>query len=31
MKTFNEEELDVKIVVFDSVIDHIIRIDRVLK
>lgn len=28
---FNEEKLDVPIVVFDSVLDHIIRIDRVLK
>lgn len=31
MKTFNEEQLDVQIVVFDSVIDHILRIDRVLR
>jgi dynein heavy chain 1 len=29
--TFNEEELDVPLVVFDSVVDHILRIDRVLK
>jgi len=29
--TFNEEELDVSLVVFDSVVDHILRIDRVLK
>ena len=28
---FNEEELSVPLVVFDSVIDHILRIDRVLK
>lgn len=31
MKIFNEEQLDVHIVVFDSVIDHILRIDRVLR
>lgn len=31
LKTFNEEEYDVQLVVFDSVLDHIIRIDRVLK
>mmetsp|Transcript_42600 Transcript_42600/g.49774 ORF Transcript_42600/g.49774 Transcript_42600/m.49774 type:complete len:235 (-) Transcript_42600:576-1280(-) len=28
---FNEEELDVPLVVFDSVVDHVLRIDRVLK
>lgn len=31
LSKFNEEELDVPLVVFDSVIDHILRIDRVLK
>ncbi len=31
LKTFYEEELDVKLVVFDSVLDHICRIDRVLR
>ena len=31
LHTFNEEELDVPLVVFDSVVDHILRIDRVLK
>jgi dynein heavy chain 1 len=31
LKTFNEEECDVKLVVFDSVLDHITRIDRVLR
>jgi dynein heavy chain 1 len=31
LKVFFEEELNVKLVVFDSVIDHILRIDRVLK
>jgi dynein heavy chain 1, cytosolic len=31
LKTFNEEEYDVQLVVFDSVLDHITRIDRVLK
>jgi dynein heavy chain 1 len=30
MKVFNEEELNVPIVVFDEVIDHVLRIDRVL-
>jgi dynein heavy chain 1 len=29
--TFYEEELNVPLVVFDSVIDHILRIDRVLR
>jgi dynein cytoplasmic 1 heavy chain len=28
---FNEEELDVKLVIFDEVLDHILRIDRVLR
>ena len=31
LKTFNEEELSVPIVVFDSVLDHVLRIDRVLR
>jgi dynein heavy chain 1 len=31
LKTFYEEELNVQLVVLDSVIDHILRIDRVLK
>ena len=31
LRTFNEEELDVPLVVFDSVVDHVLRIDRVLK
>lgn len=31
LKTFYEEELNVQLVVFDTVIDHILRIDRVLK
>jgi dynein heavy chain 1 len=31
LKDFYEEELNVQLVVFDSVIDHILRIDRVLK
>jgi dynein heavy chain 1 len=31
LRTFYEEELNVQLVVFDSVIDHILRIDRVLK
>ena len=31
LKTFAEEELDVKLVVFDGVLDHVLRIDRVLK
>lgn len=29
--TFYEEELNVPLVVFDSVMDHILRIDRVLR
>eukprot|EP01155_Anaeramoeba_flamelloides_P010253 Anaeramoba_flamelloidesa325155_517.p1 GENE.a325155_517~~a325155_517.p1 ORF type:complete len:3661 (-),score=1024.13 a325155_517:18-11000(-) len=31
LKTFYEEELDVKLVLFNEAIDHILRIDRVLK
>eukprot|EP00457_Paulinella_chromatophora_P000017 gb/GEZN01000017.1/.p1 GENE.gb/GEZN01000017.1/~~gb/GEZN01000017.1/.p1 ORF type:complete len:4783 (-),score=794.37 gb/GEZN01000017.1/:118-14466(-) len=31
LKVFNEEELDVKLVLFDEVLDHILRIDRVLR
>lgn len=31
LKVFYEEELDVPLVVFDSVLDHICRIDRVLR
>jgi dynein heavy chain 1 len=31
LKTFYEEELNVPIVVFDSVLEHILRIDRVLR
>jgi len=31
LHTFNEEELDVKLVVFDEVLAHILRIDRVLR
>jgi dynein heavy chain 1 len=31
LKTFYEESLNVPIVVFDAVIDHILRIDRVLR
>ena len=31
LKTFNEEEYDIQLVVFDSVLEHIVRIDRVLK
>jgi len=31
LKTFYEEELNVHLVVFDTVIDHILRIDRVLR
>ena len=31
LKIFYEEELNVPIVVFDSVLDHILRIDRVLR
>lgn len=31
LHTFSEEEIDVKLVLFDSVLEHILRIDRVLK
>ena len=31
LKTFYEEELNVKLVVFDEVLDHVLRIDRVLR
>ena len=31
LKQFQEEELNVPLVVFDSVLDHILRIDRVLR
>ena len=31
LKTFNEEEYDIQLVVFDSVLEHIVRIDRVLR
>jgi len=31
LKNFYEEELNVQLVIFDSVLDHILRIDRVLK
>eukprot|EP00466_Bigelowiella_natans_P012270 jgi/Bigna1/52380/estExt_Genewise1Plus.C_70193 len=31
LHTFNEEELDVKLVIFDEVLEHILRIDRVLR
>jgi dynein heavy chain 1 len=31
LKVFYEEELDVPLVVFDEVLEHVIRIDRVLK
>lgn len=31
LKTFNEEEYDIQLVVFDEVLDHISRIDRVLR
>lgn len=31
LRVFNEEELNVPLVVFDDVLDHILRIDRVLK
>jgi dynein heavy chain 1 len=31
LKIFYEEELNVPIVVFDAVLDHILRIDRVLR
>ena len=31
LRTFSEEEYQIQLVVFDSVLDHIIRIDRVLR
>lgn len=31
LREFNEEEYEIQLVVFDAVIDHIIRIDRVLR
>ena len=31
LRTFYEEELNVQLVVFDTVIEHILRIDRVLR
>ncbi len=31
LKIFQEEELNVPMVIFDSVLDHILRIDRVLR
>jgi len=31
LKVFYEEELDVKLVLFDEVLEHILRIDRILK
>lgn len=31
LTTFYEEELNVPLIVFDSVLDHILRIDRVLR
>jgi len=31
LKVFYEEELDVPLVVFDDVLDHVLRIDRVLR
>ena len=31
LKVFYEEELDVPLVVFDQVLDHVLRIDRVLR
>jgi len=31
LHVFSEEELDVQLVLFDEVLDHILRIDRVLK
>ena len=31
LKVFQEEELDVQLVVFDEVLDHILRIDRVFR
>ncbi|SSD59863.1 related to Dynein heavy chain, cytoplasmic [Saccharomycodes ludwigii] len=31
LKTFSEEELDIELFVYDDMVDHILRIDRVLK
>eukprot|EP00760_Papus_ankaliazontas_P026596 PhM_4_TR3054/c0_g1_i1/m.97841/K10413/DYNC1H; dynein heavy chain 1, cytosolic len=31
LKTFSDEELEVQLVIFDSVLDHIIRIDRIMR
>ncbi|ETO35335.1 dynein heavy chain, partial [Reticulomyxa filosa] len=31
VKAFNEEELDVALVIYDELLDHILRIDRVLR
>jgi dynein heavy chain 1 len=31
LKTFADEELDVKLVVFNSVLEHVLRIDRIIK
>lgn len=31
LRVFNEEELNVQLVLFDQVLDHITRIDRVLR
>ena len=31
LRVFNEEELSIKLVIFDEVLDHILRIDRVLR
>jgi len=31
LKVFSEEELDVQLVIFNEVLDHILRIDRVFK
>ena len=31
LNVFNEEELDVTLVIYDELLDHILRIDRVLR
>lgn len=31
MRQFAEEELDVKLVMFDQMLDHVLRIDRVFR
>jgi dynein heavy chain 1 len=31
LKQFYEEELDVKLVLFDQMLDHVLRIDRVFR